>query len=149
MKKTSFRLSLDRNEVLAMAEKGFSKGQIKFFEELLTKERDESLKIIKSINDMQSRGAKESAGDLSGYAFHQADQGSDTNSLENQVGMLEKEMEKVKLLNQALKRLYEGNYGVCEICGKLIPEERLKIISYARFCIACMEKEEKKKHKKN
>jgi DnaK suppressor protein len=130
-----------------MADKILTEKQLKFFEEMILKERDESLKMIKGINDSQSRGAKESTGDLSGYAFHQADQGSDTNSMENQVFMLEQEQEKVKLLNQALKRLYEGNYGVCEICGKPIPEERLKVISYARYCISCMEKEEKKKSK--
>ncbi|HNX00079.1 MAG TPA: TraR/DksA C4-type zinc finger protein [Candidatus Cloacimonadota bacterium] len=130
-----------------MADKLLTEKQLKFFEEMLLKERDESLKMIKSINDMQSRGAKESTGDLSGYAFHQADQGSDTNSLENQVFMLEQEQEKVKLLNQSLKRIYDGTYGVCEICGNPIPEERLKVISYARYCISCMEKEERKKNK--
>lgn len=131
-----------------MAGKKMSADRLKFFEELILREREESLKIIRSISESQSRGAKDSAGDLSSYSLHQADQGSDTHSMENQVYNLEQEQEKIKLLNQSLKKIYDGTYGVCEICGEMVSEARLEVIPYARYCIECMNKEEKKKSRR-
>jgi DnaK suppressor protein len=61
--------------------------------------------------------------------------------------MLDSEGKKLKLINDALKRVYEKSYGICEICGEYIQEARLKIIPYARFCVECKAKEEKKKKK--
>jgi DnaK suppressor protein len=51
----------------------------------------------------------------------------------------------MKQITAAIKRVYDKTYGICEICGEYIPEARLKTISYARFCVDCQSKEEKKK----
>ena len=39
----------------------------------------------------------------------------------------------------------EGNFGVCEQCGKEISRARLEAVPHARMCIACKEKEEQQK----
>lgn len=130
-----------------MAADSLSTDKLKFFEEVLLKEREETLKSINQINELQKKGAKDSSGDLSSYAFHQADQGTDTSELEKQAYLLDKEGIKLKQINEALKRVYSRTYGICEICGEYIQENRLKIIPYARFCIECKTKEEKKKKK--
>ncbi len=121
--------------------------KLKEYEQLINLEKDEALKLITQFDDVQRKGSKEGSGDLSSYAFHQADQGTDTQEHEKSVYLLETEKEKVKQLNQALKRIYEKTYGICEICGSYIPDARLKIIPYARYCIECKTKEEKKKHR--
>jgi RNA polymerase-binding transcription factor DksA len=59
------------------------------------------------------------------------------------VYLLEKEIEKCKKINSALKRIYDKSYGICQICGKHILHNRLKIVPYAKFCIECKSKEEK------
>ena len=38
---------------------------------------------------------------------------------------------------QALTRLDEGTYGICEGCARPIPDERLKAIPHARRCVSC------------
>jgi DnaK suppressor protein len=38
---------------------------------------------------------------------------------------------------QALHRMEQGTYGVCEACGKNIPVGRLRNLPYARFCVPC------------
>jgi RNA polymerase-binding transcription factor DksA len=38
---------------------------------------------------------------------------------------------------EALRRIEEGTYGRCEICGATIPLERLEIIPQARTCVSC------------
>lgn len=39
-------------------------------------------------------------------------------------------------VNNALKKIADGNYGKCEICGEMIPEDRLEANPAARICIA-------------
>jgi RNA polymerase-binding protein DksA len=41
--------------------------------------------------------------------------------------------------NEALKRMAEGTYGVCETCGDTIPLERLEILPHARLCVPCQQ----------
>jgi len=46
----------------------------------------------------------------------------------------------LKDINLALEKIRNGKYGICEKCGKEIPEERLKVHPEARFCIKCENK---------
>ncbi|MCD4829361.1 MAG: TraR/DksA C4-type zinc finger protein [Candidatus Cloacimonetes bacterium] len=127
-----------------MAAKPLSDDKLKHYSENLTKEKEETIRIIGDISDRQRRGAKNGSGDLSSFALHQADQGTDTDTMEREVYLLEQEQRKLKLLNLAFKRIYEKTYGICEMCGCYIPEPRLKIIPYAATCIECKSNEEKK-----
>ncbi|MDP8233025.1 MAG: TraR/DksA C4-type zinc finger protein [Candidatus Zophobacter franzmannii] len=131
-----------------MSDNTYSKEKLEVMKENILKERAESLIYVNKVNEIQKKGSKENSGDLSGYAFHQADQGSDTNSMEKAVYLYDNEQKKLKKLNQALEKVYDGDYGVCEICGELIGESRLKAIPYARFCIDCKSKEELRKPRK-
>lgn len=131
-----------------MAAKALSATKLKHFEKLIKNEIEESRTYIDKTTLDQSIGAKESSGDLSSYAFHQADQGSDTNLMEQTVMLMEQEREKIRLLNDALRRISDGIYGICEICGDNIPDTRLEIIPYARYCIECKSKEEDKKRRR-
>lgn len=130
-----------------MVRKSLSAEKLQLFEELIRKELNESIQYIENINKEQSVGARESSGDLSSYAYHQADQGSDTNYMEHTVKMMESEREKIRLLNDAMRRIHDGSFGVCEMCGELIPDNRLQVIPYATLCIECKEKMEDKKRK--
>ena len=38
---------------------------------------------------------------------------------------------------QALRRMTEGSYGICEDCGKPIPLGRLRSLPHARQCVRC------------
>ncbi len=46
-------------------------------------------------------------------------------------------------IDEALRKIEEGTYGICEDCGSEISEERLKVIPFAIYCVECMEKREK------
>lgn len=132
-----------------MAAKELTLKKLEKYEELLMQEKNQTQKIINGIDDIQKRGAKNQSGDLSSYSVHQADMGTDTDEAEKRVYLLNKELDKLKLLNVALKRIYDKTYGVCEICGAFIPEKRLKIVPYAKFCIECKSKEEIKQRRKH
>ena len=59
------------------------------------------------------------------------------------LSLREKEKEILEKIEDALKKIDKGRYGVCEICGKNISEKRLKFVPWARYCIECQEKIEK------
>jgi RNA polymerase-binding transcription factor DksA len=53
------------------------------------------------------------------------------------------DLNRLKLMDNALARIEQGWYGLCMRCGKLIPQARLEAIPYAVLCIDCKSAEEK------
>lgn len=51
--------------------------------------------------------------------------------------MLKRLQGKAEKLEQALKRLEEGNYGICERCGKRINPNRLAVLPDTTICVEC------------
>jgi DnaK suppressor protein len=45
-------------------------------------------------------------------------------------------------IDEALRKLDEGTYGICEDCGDEISGERLKILPFAIYCTDCQERRE-------
>jgi DnaK suppressor protein len=45
-------------------------------------------------------------------------------------------------MDEAMGRLERGTYGICEECGREIPEERLRVVPFARYCLEDQEKQE-------
>ena len=60
------------------------------------------------------------------------------------MGLGEKEFEKLRLVEEAIEKLDEGQYGICLECEELISEERLTVIPFASHCVDCLELIEKK-----
>ena len=56
----------------------------------------------------------------------------------------EKEREQLKEVDDALERIESSEYGYCSECGEDIPEKRLDLIPYAKWCVDCKEKMEAK-----
>src|SRR5208283_3514223 len=59
------------------------------------------------------------------------------------------QLESIRKIEQALKRLDEGSYGDCEECGEEISMERLKVIPFALLCRDCQETRELQPRKRN
>lgn len=121
---------------------------LKKYEGVLKEEKVQCQRIIRDIDNMQKKGSKDSSGNLSSYSIHQADLGTDTDQAETNVFMLNREIDRLKEINVALGRIYDKSYGICQICGEYIPEKRLAIVPYAKYCIVCKSKEEKKKRRR-
>src|ERR1700687_2932779 len=54
-----------------------------------------------------------------------------------------REREKLLHIDDALQRLDDGNYGVCESCGLEIGEERLTAMPFSRLCRDCQQDQER------
>jgi len=46
-------------------------------------------------------------------------------------------LQEVRLLDQALKRIADGSYGICQKCGDPISQARLDAVPYAQICRHC------------
>ena len=60
------------------------------------------------------------------------------------MGLGEKEFGKLRIVEEAIGKLDEGQYGICLECEELISEERLTVIPFASHCVDCLELIEKK-----
>lgn len=65
-----------------------------------------------------------------------ADAGTDTYDRDFALGVLSLEQDAVYQIEQAMDRIRNGTYGVCELTGKKIEEERLSAIPWTRFSAA-------------
>jgi len=111
------------------------------FKQLLIARRRQ---LVGDVNHMQDNALSKSssAGDLSRVPYHMADVGTDNFEHEFTLGLIENEEEELREIDEALERLSEGTFGMCESCAKPIPKSRLKVIPYAKLCIECKRGEE-------
>jgi RNA polymerase-binding protein DksA len=115
------------------------------YKKLIAKRRGEVQDNINHISaDTLKQSQKDASGDISGYTYHMADVATDTYDREFSLGIASNERELIYELEDALKRIEEGTYGVCEDCKDLITKTRLKALPYARLCVKCQQKREKK-----
>jgi DnaK suppressor protein len=69
--------------------------------------------------------------------------GSEGQSRELQLGLIENENQIVEDCYRALERIRDNVFGNCTACHELIPQRRLDVRPYSEFCVACKEKYEK------
>ena len=81
--------------------------------------------------------------EASAFGMHQADAGSDAYDRDFALSLLSQEQDALYEIDQALKRIEMGSYGVCEMSGKQIPRARLEAIPFARFTVECQSQLEK------
>jgi DnaK suppressor protein len=55
------------------------------------------------------------------------------------MGLGEKDLTKLRLVEEAIEKLDNGQYGVCSECEELIPEGRLILVPFALHCVDCLE----------
>ena len=82
----------------------------------------------------------EAAGGLSDVPVHPADLGTENFEQELSLGLIGKEEQLHGEVNDALKRIEQGTFGICQNCHQGIPRERLEALPYARYCVRCAQK---------
>lgn len=99
---------------------------------ILEKLKEETLREIrKSVkNGTEAVAAIEPGGDIYDQASSERDR---------ELGLLlgDREREKIHSIDEALLRIDEGDYGICEECDEDIPLGRLKAMPFTRHCVKC------------
>lgn len=112
--------------------------ELKHYEEMLLKRRQAMLKDVESIEEEEA-GAAEG---LSGHSIHSAERGTDRSAHDVSLGCMESATDEIQAIDDALARLREGSFGICDTCGEQISRPRLAAIPYAQLCLSCKKAEE-------
>ena len=115
-------------------------AEIQKFKELLLAKR---AVLLGNVSTMEDETFKKERSELSSMPFHMADAGSDNFEQEFTLDLMDSEKKLLKEINDALGRINEGTFGICEGRGESIPKARLNAIPWARYCVDCAELKEK------
>lgn len=117
-----------------------NKKDLKKFEDKLLSERARLTGSIRTIEDASRHDSgRDNSADLSSYA----ESGTDTFELETSLNIASGASDRLSNVEDALIRLQDGTYGVCEMCQSEIPLKRLEVFPSARHCVACQDKFER------
>ncbi len=120
------------------------KKDLEKYEQLLLAKRGEILGELGLLKkNVLDTTTKDSSGDLSGYSYHMADQGTDAEEREKAFLLASKSGRLLYHIDEALRRIKDKTFGKCQECGEEISTARLEAVPHARLCINCKEKEEK------
>lgn len=115
----------------------------------LAKQHKRLLDLKDTLLDSMSgvaRGNLHAGSETSAFGMHQADAGSDAYDRDFALSMLSKEQGSLYEIDEALKRIEDGNYGICEISEKPIPHARLEALPFTRYTVDCQAELEKRQH---
>jgi RNA polymerase-binding transcription factor DksA len=101
------------------------------------------LELRERLLHQMSGLAKESAEEMSNYSLHMADSGTDNFDRDFALSLLSSDQDAIYEIEEALKRIEKGTYGICELTGKPIPPNRLEVIPWTRFTVEAQSQLEK------
>lgn len=123
---------------------------IKKYEKALLKEKSNIVNLVSEMEDntvfgntTQHTSEKYTSGELSSYDNHLADIGTEVYMQEMQNSLTNHEKFKLNEIDDALYKIKNGNYGMCEKCRQNINEERLEFIPETRLCSSCAKEDER------
>ncbi|MHC4833116.1 MAG: TraR/DksA family transcriptional regulator [Planctomycetota bacterium] len=107
-------------------------AELQKYREMLLERRRE---LVGVLNVMEEEALRSRGGNLSNMPLHMADVGSDTYDQDFTLGMAEAERKLLIEIDQALVRIADRTYGVCQMTGKPIPKMRLNAKPWAKYTI--------------
>lgn len=103
------------------------KGEMK---ELLLLMKKELLEDVSQTVKAESDYLRFDVGDFYDHASSDRDR-------ELSLTLTDRERDKLRLIDEALRKIDDGSYGTCESCGDEIGEDRLRAMPLAKLCLAC------------
>jgi RNA polymerase-binding transcription factor DksA len=120
----------------------------KYYKLLLELRRHLQEELDLHTSDTLMHSAREDAGDLSNYGNHQADAGTDSFDRDFALSLVSNEQDALYEIEEAIRRMIDGVYGVCEQTGEPIKKERLEAVPFARFSLEGQKEYEKNNRRK-
>jgi len=105
---------------------------------LLKEKRD----VTRNLEEQMGRQFNEDLQKRIDDVLDSGDQASVDMAEELDLSLLEMRNKNLKAINDALVRLRNGTYGICEECGAEIPEKRLKVMPFTSLCVPCQQMKE-------
>jgi DnaK suppressor protein len=112
-------------------------AKVERFKQRLIEKRRELLSGVRGSNIKSLEVAADGIQDI-------ADQASSAYTKEFLLSIGDAERRMLKQIDDALDRIRQDTYGLCEVCGEIIGERRLEALPFAKLCIGCQEEEEER-----
>ena len=109
---------------------------MKTIKDMLMKKRGELVQEIARRSKASTESSAQDIGDI-------LDSVSEERTRELDLILTDREKRKLAQIDDAIDRIEEGTYGLCEECGIKIPKARLKVLPFAIYCVECQEKNER------
>lgn len=109
------------------------------FKKMLLKKKEE---IINILSEAYSEGKEIDAG----ISQDVADKAESSYTKEFLFSLSDTERKRLFMIDEAIKRIEDSSYGICQMCQNNIDKKRLVVVPWAPHCIECQEKEEKESH---
>jgi len=113
-----------------------NKKEKAYYLELLNREKERIFKNMGYLREGIGSGEK-------GIPTHIADHGTDEFEKGLDIDVSDAERKILNKINASIEKIAGNKYGVCDECGKDIPQSRLKALPYAKYCIRCQREKEK------
>lgn len=110
----------------------FGKRELDRYRDLLIVKRAE---LVGDVKTMESQALQGDSGSLSSTPQHMAEQGSETYDQSLSLDLAAADRKLIREIDDALTRIEQGTFGICEITGKPIKLERLEELPWARYTI--------------
>jgi DnaK suppressor protein len=121
-------------EDIEASPKVYPAEDLKHFKELILAKRKETVEELDSLKEsMMDVTTGEYISESSNYSLHM-EQGTDAMEREKTFLFASRGSKFVNQLDDALARIEAKTYGVCKVCGLLVPKERLEAVPTAQTC---------------
>jgi RNA polymerase-binding transcription factor DksA len=135
--------------------KGYSKKDLEHFKQIILEKRDEIIEQLQNLKDqMLDPTTGEYINENSPYSLHMAEQGTDAMEREKTFLYAQRENKFLGYLEDALKRIEAGTYGICIECIEepqhlcetcpLVPKPRLEAVPHSQLCLPMKQRREKR-----
>jgi len=109
-----------------------SKTDLDHYRDILLRHRRE---LVGRVTGLEDEALRSSGGNLSNMPLHPADIGTDTFDQDFALGMAATDRQLLQELDEALERIAQRTYGVCQMTGKPIPKARLDAKPWAKYTV--------------
>jgi DnaK suppressor protein len=122
----------------AVKARAFRREELAAFRAMLQKQLELVQGNLNALaGDNLKRSPLESTGDISTHSTHMADHGTDNFDRELALSLASSRQDSIYDIEDAIRRIDDGEYGACESCDKPIERPRLKALPFAKKCLAC------------
>lgn len=132
----------------------YTREELNEFKKLILEKQSEAINNLQTIRDqMLDPSTGEYINENSPYSLHMAEQGTDAMEKEKNYFYAQREQKFLGYLEEALKRIEAGTYGLCKDCiddpkmlcptCPLIPKERLEAVPHSQQCVQLKKMQEK------
>lgn len=119
----------------------FSKKELEHYRSILVRKRAE---LVGDVENMEGQALKDSSGSLSNVPQHAAEGGSDAYDQSLSLDIAEVDRKLIREIDDALRRIEDGSFGLCEQTGKPISKDRLEELPWARLSIEAARERERR-----